>query len=263
MQAWRLESNFQDRKYFISASLFGHLRSVESPGSAQTSRFTRQSTNNHPRRPPATCRNYNRLGSKPAKTGKYRQIPANVPVFDLAGSSAGFENAKLGQQAKIYMDAGQLVPDAIVVGLIKERIKQADCKAGYILDGFPRNLVQAERLSETLKTMDQNIDSVIDIEVDVEELIGRLTGRTTCKCCGAMFHQRTHPPLQRGVCDECGGELFKRPDDNKETILKRMQVYENETTPLKGFYKREGNLKTIPGQGTVDEVFIRVCALVS
>ena len=111
--------------------------------------------------------------------------------------------------------------------------------------------------------MDQNIDSVIDIEVDVEELIGRLTGRTTCKCCGAMFHENTHPPLQHGTCDECGGELFKRPDDNKETILKRMQVYENETAPLKGFYEREGNLKTILGQGTIDEIFMRVCALVS
>ncbi len=169
----------------------------------------------------------------------------------------------LGQRAKSYMDAGQLVPDSIVIDLIKERIKEADCESGYILDGFPRNLVQAERLSETLRAMNQNIDSVIEIEVDTKELIARLTGRTTCKRCGAMFHEKAHPPNKQGICDECGGELYKRPDDNRQTILNRMQVYENETAPLKGFYEKEGNLKTIPGHGTVDEIFTRVCSLVS
>lgn len=170
---------------------------------------------------------------------------------------------KLGQKAKSNMDAGQLVSDSIVIGLIKERIMEADCRAGYILDGFPRNLIQAERLSETLQSMDQNIDSVIEIEVDIEELIERLTGRATCKGCGTMFNKKTLPPNQEGICDECGEELYKRKDDNRETILKRMKVYEQETAPVKGFYEGKGNLKTIMGQGSVDDIFSRICALVS
>ena len=169
----------------------------------------------------------------------------------------------LGREAQSYMEAGQLVPDSIVIGLIKERIGQYDCRKGYILDGFPRNIVQAEKLSETLKAMNQDIDSVIEIEVATKELIERLTGRATCRSCGAMYHNKSRPPKQPGSCDGCGGELYRRSDDNRETILRRMQVYENETVPLKVFYEKEGNLKTIPGHGTVEEIFSRMCELVS
>ena len=169
----------------------------------------------------------------------------------------------LGKEAQVYMESGRLVPDSIVIGLIKERIKKPDCEGGYILDGFPRNLVQAEKLSETLKAMNQDIDSVIEIEVNTSELINRLTGRATCRGCGAMYHKRSRPPKLSGSCDECGGELYQRSDDNRETILRRMQVYQSETAPLKGFYEKEGNLKTIPGHGTVEEIFSRMCDLVS
>lgn len=168
----------------------------------------------------------------------------------------------LGTEAKSYMDAGQLVPDGLVISLIKERIRQEDCKQGYILDGFPRTLVQAEKLSETLAAMNQNIDSVIEIEVSTGELVERLVGRATCKGCGAMYHEKTAPPRQEGICDKCGETLYKRPDDNRETIQKRMEVYDRETAPLKGFYEKQGNLKTIPGLGTVEEIFSRVCAQV-
>lgn len=172
-------------------------------------------------------------------------------------------HTSLGKEAKTYMEAGQLVPDEIVIGLIKERIKQKDCAKGYILDGFPRTIVQAEKLSETLKIMNQKIDSVIDITVDPEELVARLTGRATCRGCGAMYHQTSHPPKKSGICDECGDELYQRPDDKEETIRKRLEVYEKETLPLKGFYKEQGNLKTAAGHGSVEDIFCRVCALVS
>lgn len=173
------------------------------------------------------------------------------------------DNTALGKQAKSFMDKGELVPDEVVIGLIKERIVEPDCEAGYILDGFPRTIVQAEKLEETLAAMGQEIDSVLDLEVDREELLVRLTGRRTCKNCGAMFHQTTHPPKVEGVCDECGGELYQRPDDNEETIVKRQEVYNRETAPLKEFYRRQGKLKTIQGQGGMDEIFSQLCKMVT
>ena len=169
----------------------------------------------------------------------------------------------LGEEAKTFMEAGQLVPDEVVVGLIKERLKEEDCVKGYILDGFPRTIVQAEKLSETLEEMNQIIDFVIEITVDPEGLVTRLTGRFTCRGCGAMFNLVFHPPKKPGICDSCGDELYQRPDDNEETIRKRLDVYKNETAPVKDFYIKRGNLKTTPGQGTEEEIFRRVCALVS
>ncbi len=172
-------------------------------------------------------------------------------------------DSELGRQAKAYMGDGQLVPDEIAIELIREKIKEEDCAQGFILDGFPRTIVQAEKLGETLKEMKLEIDAVIDFEVDPHELIVRLTGRRSCSNCGAMFHDETRPPATAGVCDHCGHELYQRPDDNKETILKRLEVYDSETMPLKEFYRKRGNLKTLEGRGTVDEIFSQVCALVS
>jgi adenylate kinase len=169
----------------------------------------------------------------------------------------------LGKKAKAYMGDGQLVPDEIVIELIKEKIKEDDFARGFILDGFPRTIVQAEKLGETLRAMKLDIDAVIDFEVDPEELIVRLTGRRSCSDCGAMFHDETRPPEKAGICDHCGHELYQRPDDNKETILKRLEVYENETAPLKDYYRKKGNLKTVAGRGSVDEIFSQVLALVS
>ncbi len=172
------------------------------------------------------------------------------------------ENTALGQEAKAFMDEGRLVPDEIVVGLIKERIKESDCNNGYILDGFPRTIVQAEKLDETLSGMGQEIDNVIDLEVDSRELLVRLTGRSTCRNCNAVFHLKTRPPKEPGICDECGGELYQRDDDKEETILERLEEYTNKTAPLKEFYKQQGKLRTAPGRGTVDDIFSRVCGMI-
>jgi adenylate kinase len=172
------------------------------------------------------------------------------------------DNTELGIQAKSFMDVGQLVPDDVVIGLIRERIKQADCETGFILDGFPRTIVQAEKLSERLTEMGLEIDKVVDLEVNAEEVINRLTGRSTCPDCGGMFHEESRPPKVQGVCDGCGGTLAQRQDDNEETIMKRLDVYQESTAPLKQFYKKQGNLKTVTARGSVKEIFSRVLEMV-
>ena len=169
---------------------------------------------------------------------------------------------ELGNRAKVFMNSGRLVQDDVVIGLIRERIVEEDCRTGFILDGFPRTIIQAEKLTETLEAMDLSIDVVVDFEVDSEELVSRLTGRSTCSDCGAMFHRTSCPPLRDGICDSCEGELYQREDDKEETIKKRLDVYEHETAPLKEYYKKQGNLKTVQGCGTVEEIFSRVCAVV-
>lgn len=207
----------------------------------------------------------------PPGAGKGTQAKRLKEKFNIPQVSTGDilrdaikNKTELGNKAKEYMDEGRLVPDGIVVGLIKQRIAEPDCKKGFILDGFPRNMAQAVQLSETLEKMSQNIDSVVEIEVNAEMLIDRLTGRMTCSSCGAMFHEKNHPPKVSGICDSCGSnDLYKRPDDNKETIMKRFEVYEQETAPLKGFYREMGILKTTGGDGTLDDVFNRVCGLVT
>ncbi len=172
------------------------------------------------------------------------------------------DDTELGVQAKAFMDSGQLVPDDVVIGLIEERIKQADCETGFILDGFPRTIIQAEKLAETLTEMNIAIDTVVDMEVNAEEVVSRLTGRSTCSDCGVMFHEESRPPKVPGVCDGCGGHLAQRQDDNRETILKRLEVYQESTSPLKEFYKKQGNLKTVAAGGSVEEIFSRVCEMV-
>lgn len=172
------------------------------------------------------------------------------------------DNTELGIQAKSFMDVGQLVPDEVVIGLIKERIRRDDCEAGFILDGFPRTIVQAEKLSETLTEMGLAIDTVVNLEVNAEEVTSRLAGRSTCPDCGGMFHEESRPPKVAGVCDGCGGTLAQREDDNAETILKRLDVYQESTAPLKQFYKKQGNLKTVEARGSVEEIFSRVLEMV-
>jgi len=172
-------------------------------------------------------------------------------------------NTALGVQADSFMAAGQLVPDDVVIGLIKERIKQDDCDPGFILDGFPRTIVQADKLSETLEAMNLALDRVVDLEVDPEEVISRLTGRSTCSECGGMFHDESRKPKVAHVCDCCGGALAQRQDDNKATILKRLDVYQESTAPLKEFYKKQGNLGTVSAKGSVEEIFSRICELVT
>lgn len=205
----------------------------------------------------------------PPGAGKGTQAKMLKEKFQIPQISTGDilrqavkENTELGARAKTIMGAGQLVPDNIVMGLIKERIRQEDCKSGFILDGFPRNITQAEKLSETLQDMNLAIDNVIDLEVDEGEVVERLTGRSTCSECGAMFHQVSRPPKVDGICDACGGKLEQRLDDNKETIEERLKVYLESTTPLKEFYSKQGSLKTIEAKGSVEEIFSRVCEMI-
>ncbi|SFN02372.1 adenylate kinase [Thermodesulforhabdus norvegica] len=168
---------------------------------------------------------------------------------------------QLGLEAKKYMDAGQLVPDEVVVGLVKERIQQEDCKKGFMLDGFPRNVSQAETLDKMLSELGQQIDHVVCIEVPDEELVKRLTGRRTCRQCGAGFHVVFDPPKKEGVCDKCGGELYQRDDDNVETVTSRLKVYKDQTEPLINYYEKQGKLRRIDGLGAIDEIFQRIVSV--
>jgi adenylate kinase len=168
------------------------------------------------------------------------------------------EGTALGLEAKKFMDAGKLVPDEVVIGLIEERIKLPDCSKGFMLDGFPRTVGQADALKGVLEKMKLKIDHVISIEVANEELVGRLTGRRTCKSCGSGFHLLFDPPKKAGVCDKCGGELYQRDDDKEETIRNRLKVYDSQTAPLIDYYKKAGLLRPIPGVGSIDEIFGRI-----
>ena len=172
------------------------------------------------------------------------------------------DNSNLGIEASSFMNLGQLVPDDVVIGLIKKRIKQVDCRTGFILDGFPRTIVQAIKLSETMTEMGLMIDKVLDLEVNAEEVISRLAGRSTCSDCGGMHHEESCPPKVSGICDGCGGVLAQRQDDNTETILKRLEVYQESTAPLKQFYEKQGNLKAVTARGSVEEIFSRVLEMV-
>lgn len=172
-----------------------------------------------------------------------------------AAVAAGTE---LGKQAKSAMDSGALVSDEIVVGLIRERLSEEDARRGYILDGFPRNIAQAEALDAMLDDLGQPLDGVVLLDVPFNDLMQRLTGRRTCKNCGAIFNVHLSPPQQDGVCDECGGELFQRQDDNAETIENRLKVYEDQTAPLVGFYEKQGKLHSIDGTGDIEAITAKV-----
>ncbi|MDD2221329.1 MAG: adenylate kinase [Clostridia bacterium] len=160
----------------------------------------------------------------------------------------------LGVEAKAYMDKGQLVPDAITVGIIRDRIAQNDCKGGFLLDGFPRTVVQAEALDELLEKLGMNIDAVLNFSVPLDKLIVRLTGRRMCRGCGTIYHQLYHAPQKEGICDSCGSELYQRSDDKEETVKNRLSVYEAQTAPLIDYYEAKGLLKTINGDQPINEV---------
>jgi len=166
----------------------------------------------------------------------------------------------LGKEAKSYMDKGELVPDSVVIGLVKERVAQNDCKKGYILDGFPRNIAQAEVLDKVLADMGSPLSTALLIDVAKDVLMKRLTGRRTCKKCQQMYNVYFSPPKKEGVCDKCGGELFQRDDDKEETIKRRLDVYDAQTAPLMGYYSKKGILKTVMGVGSIDEIFNKVCS---
>lgn len=164
------------------------------------------------------------------------------------------EGTALGTKAKEYMDQGKLVPDEVTIGIVKERVIQEDCTQGFLLDGFPRTVFQAEALDAILHDMKIELDGVINIEVPKEKLVGRLTGRRVCKACGATFHLIFNPPAKEGKCDKCGEVLFQRADDSEETVVNRLNVYEKQTAPLITYYGNKGILKTVDGDQPIDQV---------
>ncbi|GBD37832.1 Adenylate kinase [bacterium HR37] len=168
------------------------------------------------------------------------------------------EGTPLGNLAKSYMDKGELVPDEVVIGIIKERIRKEDTRNGFMLDGFPRTIPQAEALDNMLGSEGLKIDAVISIEVEDEEVIKRISGRRVCEKCGVMYHIIYDPPKNNELCDRCGARLFQRDDDKEEVVRRRLQVYRNQTEPLKEYYKKIGILQSIDGTGTVEQVFGRI-----
>lgn len=166
----------------------------------------------------------------------------------------------LGKEAKSYMDKGALVPDSVTVGIVKERLAQDDCKKGWILDGFPRTTAQASALDAILHDLGIQLTAVLDFNVNRDDLVKRVSGRLVCRQCGASFHKEFHPPKQEGVCDNCGGELYQRADDNEVTVRERLAVYDTSTKPLIDYYKVSGRYYEINGDQSMDKVFADVQA---
>ena len=181
-----------------------------------------------------------------------------ISTGDLLRAAVAAGSA-LGKEAKSYMDKGELVPDSVVLGMVEERLKQDDCKKGYILDGFPRNTKQAEALDSMLASLNMSLTAALSVDVPFDDLMKRLTGRRTCKACGQMYNVYFNAPQKEGVCDKCGGELFQRDDDKEETIKKRLEVYNAQTAPLIDYYRKIGILKSVSGTGGIEEIFHKVC----
>ncbi|WP_055482792.1 adenylate kinase [Sphaerimonospora mesophila] len=167
----------------------------------------------------------------------------------------------LGKLAKEYMDRGDLVPDEVTVAMVRDRLSEDDAQEGFLLDGFPRNVPQAEVLKKMLAEFGTALDLVLELVVDDDEVVRRLAGRRTCRSCGKVWHELFDPPTQPGVCDACGGELFQRDDDREETIRHRLEVYQEQTAPLVAFYADEGILVGVDATGPVEEVTQRAMAV--
>lgn len=169
----------------------------------------------------------------------------------------------MGLQAKACMDQGQLVPDSVVVGIVKDKLAEPSLAKGFLLDGFPRTVPQAEELAAMLKSRGLQLDRVINVSVPREDIVRRLTGRRSCPKCQAVFHVDFTPPKKAGVCDRCGGELMQRSDDKRETVENRLAVYEQQTSPLIAYYRQRGLLSDIDGSGKVDQVQQRIVELLA
>ena len=171
------------------------------------------------------------------------------------------EGTELGLKAKGFMDEGKLVPDEVTIGIVRERLSQADCEKGFLLDGFPRTVPQAEALDGILEELGRPVEHTINIDVQKDELVARLSGRRICKVCGASYHLIFNPPAEEGKCDKDGGELYTRADDNAETVENRLTVNMNQAQPLLDFYQAKGVLTNIDGQQDIDKVFADLDAL--
>lgn len=197
----------------------------------------------------------------PPGAGKGTQAAMLMDKYNIPQISTGdmlraavAESSPMGLKAKEYMDAGDLVPDEVVIGIVRERLQAADCSEGFILDGFPRTLQQADALKQVLVELNKQLDAVISLQVEIDALVKRLTGRRSCVDCGKGFHLQFDPPADDGSCRACGGQLMQRDDDREETIRNRMQVYQQQTAPLEDYYKGEGLLTVVDGMGEISAV---------
>jgi len=202
----------------------------------------------------------------PPGAGKGTQATGIAEKYNILHISTGDifranvkQGTPLGLKAKEYMDKGALVPDELTCDLVEDRIMQDDCKNGYLLDGFPRTVFQAEHFDKFLASKGQGLDDVVDIEVPNEVLLPRTVGRRVCKQCGKPYHVTSMPPKKEGVCDVCGGEVYQRADDAEETVKNRLKVYADQTAPLIDYYKKAGVLKAVNGDQDMDKVFAEIC----
>jgi adenylate kinase len=205
----------------------------------------------------------------PPGAGKGTQAEFLIEKYKIPHISTGDifraaikEGTPLGVKAKEYLDAGKLVPDEIVTGIVNERITREDCQQGFLLDGFPRTTPQAEVLDESLKNLGRYLTAVINIQVDFEVLMTRLSGRRVCRNCGAVYHIVSKPEKVTGLCDQCGGEVYQRTDDSPETVKKRLQIYQEQTEPLIHYYAAKGLLITFDGTEPIAGLFGKICQAV-
>jgi adenylate kinase len=204
----------------------------------------------------------------PPGAGKGTQAERIVEAFQVPHISTGDafraamrEGTPMGVEAKKFVDQGLLVPDEITNGIVRERLEKPDCDSGFLLDGFPRTLAQAEALDGMLGEMGKQIDHVINLKVDRNLLLGRLTGRRICKSCGSTYHVLFNPPKVENVCDKCSGELYQRSDDTEEKVGTRLDEYNNKTAPLLAYYADKGLLREVDGEQHIDEVTARISSL--
>jgi adenylate kinase len=204
----------------------------------------------------------------PPGAGKGTQAKKVVEKYGIPQISTGdmlrqsvTDGTELGRQAKEYMDKGALLPDELVIGIVRERLSMPDCKEGFILDGFPRTIPQADALDKVVSDLGKEIGYVISLEVDDHELVDRLSGRRTCRQCGAMFHVTFNPTKVYGLCDKCGGETYQRDDDREGTIKNRLETYKVQTEPLIKYYEGKGSLRRISATGDIAGIYSQILAV--
>ena len=198
---------------------------------------------------------------KAANIKEYYGIP-HISTGDMFRAAIK-EGTELGKLAKSYMDKGALVPDEVTIGIVKERLLKDDCKKGFLLDGFPRNVLQAEALDSFMKEQGISLDAVLDVNVDASILIRRIVGRRICKTCGATYHIDFNKPKKEGICDNCGTPLIQRADDTIETAGSRLKVYDKQTAPLLAYYEKQNLLKTVNGDQELNKVFEDIKAVLA
>jgi adenylate kinase len=199
-------------------------------------------------------------GTQAEKLSEIYHVP-HISTGDILRENVR-EGTELGREAQEYMDRGDLVPDEVVIGLVRDRLKQPDCDRGFILDGFPRTVEQAEALGEILARMGKPIDYAIDIDVPDDVVVERLSARRVCRDCGAVKHLIYNPPRDEGVCDECRGELYQRADDDPKTVHERLREYQRKTQPLIDYYQAKGLLHRVDGSRGMDQVLKEICAVI-